>query len=317
MSGYRILRIPDYLEMYGVPIKSLVDGWKERGRRGGEAYASAPRAVGVHHTAGGDNFSANRGWQYYQSASRPIGNGTMFRDGSVMVGCSGPSNTQGAGGPVWSTRGAIPKDSGNGLFVSWEATNDGVSQSWTDVQIENYPKLVAATLHMLNDDFPTLPKLTVGQCFSHFEWSNPLAPLGPSRKPDPWGPAPPYATAVRQKWDMDVFRGRVFASLNPTPPPTPPSPPPVPPTPAPAPTAYEENDAMWIIAKTTDGPHLASRGIRTGAMHVSDVVPLEYVFADGQAFDLGSRRVVTLNSWPAVAATLSKAQALAVMGAQV
>ncbi len=232
--SYRILRIPDYLEMYGVPIKALVAGWETRGRSGGVAYATAPRAVGVHHTAGGDGFTANRDWQYYHASARPIGNGTMFRDGSVMVGCSGPSNTQGAGGPVWTPRGSIPLDSGNSLFVSWEATNDGVSQAWTDAQIANYPKLVAATLHMLNDDFPALPRLTAGQCFAHFDWTNPSAPYGPSRKPDPWGPAPPYATAAKQKWDMDVFRGRVAALLEPKP------------TPTPKPTPQPEDDDMLL-----------------------------------------------------------------------
>ena len=79
------------------------------------------------------------------------------------------------------------------------------------------------------------------------------------------------------------------------------------------------------VAKTTDGPHLACMGHRTGALTMGndghDVTPA-YVFGRGgyRAFDLGSGRVVSWSpdnpgSWAAATARLTRAQATALMEA--
>jgi hypothetical protein len=83
---------------------------------------------------------------------------------------------------------------------------------------------------------------------------------------------------------------------------------------------------MWIMFKSTDGGHYAARGVRTGALHISSQVPLDYPFADGdgQAFALLDRdangnytgKVIDRDGWGGVTAGLTKAEGFAVTGAQ-
>src|SRR5690606_7921464 len=119
------------------------------------------------------------------------------------LGAAGATNTQGKGGPVWTSRGVIPVDAGNRYMFSIEAGNNGVGEPWPKAQTDAYVLLCCAVLDCVNCETPGA-KLGAGDIFAHFEWA-------PTRKIDPAGPSP-WATGAA-KWNMDAFRGAVFLRM--------------------------------------------------------------------------------------------------------
>lgn len=88
------------------------------------------------------------------------------------------------------------------------------------------------------------------------------------------------------------------------------------PNPTPDLITSEEEDTMWLVARTSDTGDrwLASPGPRRGAFHVPTEVPRDYPFADGGAFDIGSGEVVA--NWGRVTKIPQKV-ALQYMGPEV
>lgn len=196
--------LPGILSNAGLDY-GLWQGWETRSRSSG-GYERI-LGIGVHHDAGATGSSLNSRCQYAweNSSDRPIGALWLHTDGFVMIGAAGATNTQGKGGPRQCTRGTIPQDQGNLYTISIEASNNGVGEPWPTVMQDAYVDLVAA----LCDEFD----LTPGDVFAHFEWTN--------RKIDPAGNSR-YATGGN-KWNMDAYRGDVFAKLygsTPEPPPS-------------------------------------------------------------------------------------------------
>lgn len=198
--GVRLAALPQYLDRWHVRYE-LVDGWETRSRGSGDFVDVM--GIGAHHTASNTTPAKDEAWCIHNSPDEPIGNGLLLRSGVFRLWSVRATNTQGKGGPYLSSRGTIPKDSGNSRFFAIEAANDGLGEPWPLEQIDTYLLLCCALIDCITHETPGVPP-QVGDILAHFEWA-------PGRKFDPAGNSP-YA-AGGALWDMDAFRGDVFARL--------------------------------------------------------------------------------------------------------
>ncbi len=205
--------MPQVLRDAGLNVRTW-PGWETRSRSSG-GYDEV-LAIGLHHDAirAGTSTDARCLASWENAQYRPVGAIVLGRDGEVVVGAAGATNTQGKGGPYPCSKGTIPLDSGNRYMLSIEAANDGVGEPWPQAQIDAYVKLCAALCDWLGLD-------PARDCLAHFEWTDPGESIlsGSKRKIDPAGPSK-YAVpnAVYQNmWDMPLFRSDVVSSGTPTP----------------------------------------------------------------------------------------------------
>jgi hypothetical protein len=214
MGAYWLLDLPEACRSAGLDV-STFDGWETRSRSSG-GYDDV-LAVGYHHDASSpssdDGSSDAYGWLY--ADDRPIGAMRLHRDGRLVVGAAGATNTMGKGGPLTVSGGVIPLDRGNQTMIAIEAANNGVGETWPRVQVDAYVALVAALCDWYGLD-PT------HDVFSHAAY---VAPSCPGRKIDPAGPADGYpdlaGTAGAATWNNTAFAARVAAAV--APPTTPPT----------------------------------------------------------------------------------------------
>lgn len=208
MGNFWLWNLPDVLKAAGLQVDTY-PGWETRARSTG-GYDKV-LGVQVHHTASNTTQTNDMNYMWHNAADRPIGAIYLARDGRVTVGAAGATNTSGKGGPRQTSLGTIPLDAANRYVISIEAANAGNGEQWPQAQIDAYVKMCKA-LHQAYG-------LSVGDVHSHWEWT--------SRKVDPAGNSP-YATGSN-KWNMDKFRGDVWASGGTPPTPEPPPEPPTPP----------------------------------------------------------------------------------------
>jgi len=176
----------------------VVEGAQGRSAR---AYPEGFAAHGcqanvLHHTvSSGDNYNNDIG--FILGGKGPgyvIANAYTSTGGTVYLLASGPTYTEGAGGP----RGIIPSGGGNRVCNSNEIANWGngidvyspaqckAVEAWAAV----CAPITAEIWRWLDNPFgPT-------RLFSHFEWS-------PGRKIDPLGPS---QWSTGGMWNMDKFR---------------------------------------------------------------------------------------------------------------
>lgn len=182
-------------------------GWELRSRSSGGF--DEIRGVCLHHTAGliTSKPSNDMNYMWNTAANRPVGNIYIARDGTVTLGAAGAANTQGAGGPIGTSRGVVPVDASNRYHIAIEASNNGVGEVWPKVQLDAYLKLV----QVLCDVYGFDPFQDV---IFHQTWA-------PDRKIDPAGPTPAYpqwgGTSGRSTWDLGAFRESVVGSNTPPP----------------------------------------------------------------------------------------------------
>jgi len=217
MGKFWLHETPKYFAKYGVNF-TLYPGWELRSRSTG-GFEDV-RAIGTHHTASSTTPERDTAWQYRNAPARPIGNMLIDREGRVILGAAGASNTQGRGGPVTTSKGVIPKDRGNLYFISIEAANNGTGAPWPAAQMNSYIKVCAALCEQWGLD-------PLRDIFSHWEWVNPSSP---NRKVDPAGPTPSMpdvggTAGAWPRWNDDAFRRRVADAMMVTPPKPPPPPP--------------------------------------------------------------------------------------------
>lgn len=179
-------------------------GWETRSRAAG-GYESL-LGIQIHHTASNAAPASDMAYMWLNSPSRPIGAIYLARDGRVTVGAAGATNTSGKGGPLATSRGTIPLDAANNHVISIEAANRGDGETWPDVQLDSYVRLVAA----LNKAYFGGVLNVVGDVHAHHEWT--------SRKIDPSGQS--WYAWGRNKWNMQSFRSDVSAANTPPPVPT-------------------------------------------------------------------------------------------------
>jgi hypothetical protein len=216
--------LPTYLLKWQVPYM-LRPGWDTRSRRSG-GFDSV-KAIGIHHdasSAGGSAEVAYR-WSCINCPSKPVGNGSLSRDGSFQLWAAGAANTMGRGGPLQTSRGVIKLDDGNATMFAIEAGNDGVGEPWTTAQIAVYPRLVAAICDWATHETPGGAAVTPHDVFAHWEY---CAPSCYGRKIDPAGPSPwmpvKQIGPTPSSWNMSKFRADVAVLMAPKPKPPIPQP---------------------------------------------------------------------------------------------
>lgn len=209
MGNIWALKLPQYFDKWKVPY-ILKDGWQTRSRQSGGF--NSVKGIGIHHDAGSTNSTPSNDYQWscFNCPDKPVGNGSLSRDGVFQLWAAGAANTMGKGAPLYTQRGTIAKDDGNANMFAIEASNNGVGEPWTQAQITNYPLLCAAVMDWATHESPGVP-LMVGDIFSHWEY---VYPTCPGRKIDPAGPSPwlpaPHNAPTSSSWDMDKFRASVW-----------------------------------------------------------------------------------------------------------
>lgn len=206
--------LPTYLSKWRVPF-ILRPGWETRSRKSGGF--NSVKAIGIHHDASSAGASAESAYQWscHNSPDKPVGNGSLSRDGVFQLWAAGAANTMGKGGALRVSRGTINLDDGNANMFAIEAANNGTGEPWTAAQIANYPLLCAAVLDWANQETPgaTMAEIDV---VSHWEYCMPSCPgrkIDPAG-PSPWLPSPRNAPKYSDIWDMDKFRASVFAVIT-------------------------------------------------------------------------------------------------------
>lgn len=209
--------LPTWLSAAGLNV-STYSGWESRSRSSG-GYEGSVRAIAMHHDASTPQTSVqaacNYAWQ--NSPDGPIGAIILGRKGEVVVGAAGATNTMGKGGPVPTSRGTIPQDKGNLYMLAIEAMNNGVGETWPQVQLTAYFTMVRTLMDRLG--------LRSSDVYTHYEYCQPSCP---GRKIDPRGPTPSMpdlgGTSGQIIWPTAAIRKRLDAMAPPQPqPPQPPA----------------------------------------------------------------------------------------------
>lgn len=244
MSGQIwLLDLPECCRAAGLDVE-LFDGWETRSRSSG-GYDDL-LGVGYHHDASNpssnDSNSDNYGW--VNAEDKPIGAMRLHRDGVLVIGAAGATNTMGKGGPCNCSAGTVPLDRGNQTLIAIEAANNGVGEHWPKVQVDAYIALVGGLCDWYGFD----PDHDI---YSHWEYCNGSCA---GRKIDPAGPADGYSdlagTSGGKTWSTPAFRNHVNAWVPGGG---------TPPTPTP-PTPTEEDDPMMFIARLDSNTNLIMIG---------------------------------------------------------
>ena len=197
------------LEADGVTVVVVPGAQGRSARRFTGGYYRGCQASVVHHTASsGRNPAAEiefilRG----RGDGFVISNAYTALDGTVHLIASGPTYTEGAGGPY----GIIPKDRANDVAFSNEVAGGLGAPFPTPAQTRSvalfhgHANRIAADVWGWPDD-PFSPH----RLFAHFDWR-------PGGKIDPSGESP-WAVGYT-KWDMDAFRADARAATETAPPP--------------------------------------------------------------------------------------------------
>ena len=184
------------------------DGWRNRSRSSG-GFDKMSGGVS-HHTASSTSTSIESalGYELITADAAPIGNFTLDRDATLYLTTGGASNTNGTGGPWLTAREVVPADTGNSRLVAIEAMNNGIGEEWPEPMLDMYVLAWCAITDWATNETPGGPFLGAGKSvMAHFEWGNVQIP---NRKNDPAGPKR-YAPPGPSRWNMDQFRGDIFA----------------------------------------------------------------------------------------------------------
>ena len=193
MSLY-LTDMADVLRAAGLRVMET-PGWKERAYLKWGGYTQPPTHVMVHHTASKTSV-ANDLHYITTSALAPIGNLYLDRTGVVWMVAAGQAVTNGKGSSApWN--GGVPDNEMNHWSISIEAANDGIGESWPQVQTDAYVAMCAALC--------THYRIPTQHVRAHWEWA-------PGRKIDPAGPSP-WAVG-KASWDMVGFRVAVQDAIN-------------------------------------------------------------------------------------------------------
>ena len=171
-------------------------GWQTRGRSGGSDYADGrPWCVMYHHTASSDQSLEN--YHATGSDNAPVCNLDIASDGRVIVIAAGPTNTNGKGRAMQTSRGVVPVDSMNSYALGIEFYNNGVGGAWPQIQIDVGFAVIGNIQRHLG--------LQPTDLFTHCEYA-------PDRKVDPatagavHGPWQPRSINSSGTWNDDDLR---------------------------------------------------------------------------------------------------------------
>jgi hypothetical protein len=192
------------------PVVEL-DDWQHRARGSG-GYDGGPIVIMWHHTASSGDGAADADYCTYGSPDAPICNIVIGRDGTRHVCAGGATNTNGKGGPNTLPSGrVVPKDGCNSRAIGIEISNNGIGQSYPQIQIDacfaTSNRLAAAYLGGRFDDI-----------LHHHDYA-------PDRKIDNataaavQGPWRPGAINSSGSWELHDLRVEALARARWTPPP--------------------------------------------------------------------------------------------------
>lgn len=196
MGARYLTDLADVCRSTGWPVIE-VDGWQQRARGSGGYDSGRPTHVMIHHTASGPSGDGWPDVNYctFGDDDAPLCNVYLSRVPEIFVCAAGATNTNGSGSDPC---GITADDAMNSSAIGIEAGNDGVGETWNQLQQAAYVDLVAA----LGRAYGIAP----AQCHAHFEWT--------SRKIDPAGPS---AWALSGSWNMAAFRADVELHGGPDP----------------------------------------------------------------------------------------------------
>jgi N-acetylmuramoyl-L-alanine amidase len=229
----------DWLRDAGLTVVETA-GWETRSRSSG-GFASAPLGIQWHHTAGNMNLDSNIHWMTEGCPDAPVGNMLLWPDGVCHMIAAGAANTAGKGGPITFSRGTVPLDSGNTTTWAIEAANNGVGQTWPQVQIDAY----FAVSNELNRRFGNVAE----DLFTHAGYTDASCP---GRKVDPATAAAvqglwqPRSSTSSGTWDQEDVRFEAECRWDGV---TAPEPEPEPP---PEEVALTDEDVERIARRTTE-----------------------------------------------------------------
>jgi hypothetical protein len=245
MGSVWLTELPDWLSDAGLDVDVYDNLWSTRSRSSG-GYESV-RGIGIHHDASSTGSSEMSGcdWGWKNSSDRPIGCIRLWRNGHIIVGAAGATNTMGKGGPLTSSKGTIPKDQGNLYMLAIEAANNGVGEAWSNVMVDAYLTMVDTLCQRLG--------LQHSDVWSHAGYCQPSCP---GRKIDPAGPTPGYpnlgGTSGVKTWPDAAFRGYLDQRTDQ---PHPPEPTPEP-EPEPPPSGGDWMASLPTIKKGATGEYV-------------------------------------------------------------
>lgn len=195
-AHFPLARLRDALVADGITCVIHPGAQGRSARRFTGGYYQGCQASVVHHTAGSGNNPVND-INYILSGKGEgyvIANAYTAKNGTVHLLASGPTYTEGQGGP-W---GIIPANRANDVAFSDEVANPGDGTPYPEEQqtavlaLHRHVNRIAADVW----DWPDDP-YSKWRLFSHFEWA-------PGRKIDPYGPS--RWSPDGGFWDMDAFR---------------------------------------------------------------------------------------------------------------
>lgn len=197
MGATYLTEMANWLREAGLDVVEY-DGWKTRSRSSGGYDPGRPVVVMWHHTASSTSPENDAYYMCYTSSDRPICNVMMDRTGKAWVLAAGCTNTNGKGGPVTiPPSNTVPKDSMNTYAVGMEICNNGVGESYPQVQIDAAFKVsltLCSRLGLVPDAVET---------HQHY---------APDRKIDPataaavQGPWKPNSVTSSGTWSVDALR---------------------------------------------------------------------------------------------------------------
>jgi len=205
VAHFPLAELRDALAADGIRCDILSGAQGRSARKFTSGYYQGCQASVVHHTASsGNNPSGDISYILNgQGEGYVVANAYASRAGIITLIASGPTYTEGAGGP----RGIIPTDRGNDVCFSLEI-GGGLGTPYTEAQCKAvmhfhyHANRIAARVWGWPDSNPW----NANRLFAHFEWT--------SRKIDPKGETKPYSWATGYNmWNMDRFRADV-AALN-------------------------------------------------------------------------------------------------------
>jgi hypothetical protein len=272
MGSIWLTELPDWFADAGLDVDVYDNKWMTRSRSSG-GYEKI-LGIGIHHDASSINSSEMSGcdWGWKNSSDRPIGAIRLWRDGHIIIGAAGATNTMGKGGPLKCSNGTIPKDQGNLYMVAIEAANNGVGETWSTPMLDAYLLMV----DVLCDEL----ELEYTDVFSHAGYCEPSCP---GRKIDPAGPTPGYpnlgGTSGAMTWSDAAFRG-YLGERNP---PHPPEPTPEP-EPTPPPSGGDWMATLPTIKKGDTGPYVERMQhllAAAGYMNAGNIANYDGVWGNG------------------------------------
>lgn len=136
MGAMYLTWLADVLRAKGLTVIEYA-GWQTRARGSG-GYDALPLCVMEHHTASNPSSDGQGDANYIATGDEdaPVANLYIQRNGTVWVIAAGATNTNGKGKSMHFSRGTVPTDGMNSRAVGIECANNGVGESWPQVQID-------------------------------------------------------------------------------------------------------------------------------------------------------------------------------------